>query len=612
MLGSISILIEGGSEENPNHVIISPSIKGKAVFRGQVQGTTDNNVSFYRVPDRLDPTTLSDPFKPGIFNTQKARAVAVLSDINSTIDRISVIDGGNHYLSDPDVFIRFPTISADFNGRLENAYARAYLNNSQSVVDINITVAGDGYVTVPEVQIEGGPHFIRLIDSDSNSTGKFYRIVGNSGDQLTLENSFNEDLGAIFTVDAQVEIFEAWTLGELLGYQPTSLSTSEPHDYVYLLKDPSSQNGDVDDFEGFLHDGTSWKRMDSSNGDANQNHQVILPNQSFVIARRSNEEVTLTLSGVALSQRTFIDIPSFGKRQLLSNPYSVDLMLSELIDNKLITEDNQSKFLWLANPDQEIADNIQVLRNGVWSTYWHDGKNRSVSINAFATARAGSGPGASLMQRDISLADGVISHMSNPTNESGEFIEVISPGHGLRSGFTVRITGASGYKTNSKKELVNELGEIVDQNSSALIIESGANGLFEISDVTADSFRLLGKAGDCNFIPDGNARWSTGSRGQGYEHDCQVSFIGGGGSGAKGIAKVDSVNNRIESISITEGGSGYFEPPKVVIHGGGWRKVGAGNAPFNDLLIPAGGGIMVVRNHPSGEAVRFPVRNPFD
>ena len=109
LLGSLSVLIEGGSEANPNHVIISPSVKGKAVFRGQIKGSTDNNVSFYKVPDLLDPTTLANPFKPGIFISQKARAVAVLSDNNFTIDRISMIDGGSNYLSAPDVFVRFPT-----------------------------------------------------------------------------------------------------------------------------------------------------------------------------------------------------------------------------------------------------------------------------------------------------------------------------------------------------------------------------------------------------------------------------------------------------------------------------------------------------------------------
>ncbi len=610
LLGSVSILIEGGSEENPNHVIISPSLKGKSVFRGQVKGGVDNNISFYKVPDLLDPTRLSNPFKPGIFITQKARAIAVLSENNSTVDRVTLIEGGNNYLSVPNVSIRFPTFSNGFNGRLENAYARANLNGSQSVVDINVTVPGNGYTTVPKVEIEGGPHFISLIDTDSNLTGKFYRIVGNSGNQLTVENPFNENLPTIFLPDAEVEIFEAWTLGELLGYQSTSLSMTKPYDYLYLLDIPSSQIGNVDDFVGFKHDGTSWKRVDSPSVRAD--HQVILPNQSFVVARRTATPINLVLSGTALTTRTFIDIPQSGKRVMLSNPYSVDLMLSDLVDTEYITDNNQSSFLWLADRDQERADNVKVLKNGVWSTYWHDGKNRTIRKNAFATARAGSGPGASLMQRDISLSEGVITNMTNPTYESGQFIEVFSTAHGLRNGFTVRISGAKGYKTNSQKQLVDELGQVVDLNSSALVIESGANGLFEIRDVTLHSFKLTGKAGDCKFIPNGQAKWTTGSQGEGYQYNCAVSFIGGGGSGATGIAKVDPVNGRISSVSITERGSGYIESPEVVIHGGGWRKVGAGNSPFTDLLIPAGSGIMVVRNNPSGAAVRFPVRNPFE
>ena len=614
LLGSVSILLQGGSESAPNHSIISPSLKGKSVFRGQVEGALDNNISFYRIPDLLDPTVLSKPFKPGIFSTQKARAVAVLSDNNFTIDRLDLIDGGNNYLEPPDVFIRFPTFTQGYNGIMQNAYARSQTVNSL-VTGIILTDAGNGYSKTPTVKIEGGPHFISLVDSDSNYTGKFYRISGNSGDQVTIENPLNDSLQVIFSPDSEIEIFEAWTLGELLGYESTSLNYIDPitgavtYDYLYLLTHPFSQNGNVGDFEGFFHDQTSWKRLDSPSVDAS--HQVILPNQSFVIARRSSDTLNLVLSGVALSQKTFIDVPSTGKRLMLSNPYSVDLMLSDLIDSNFITENNQTSFFWLANPNQENADNVKVLKDGVWSTYWHDGKNRLVTENAYATARPGSGPGASLMQRDISLSEGLISGMSNPTYASGEFVEVISPSHGLREGFIVKITGAVGYKTNDLKQLINDQGEVVEQNSSALVIESGANGFFTVVDVTLNSFKLDGKAGDCNFIPNGEATWSTGSTGNGYEYDCAVSFVGGGGSGAKGVANVNLSTRKIDSISITERGSGYVEAPKVIIHEGGWRKLGAGNTPFSDVLIPAASGFMIVRNHPTGGAVRLPVRNPF-
>ena len=162
---------------------------------------------------------------------------------------------------------------------MQNAYARSQTVNSL-VTGIILTDAGNGYSKTPTVKIEGGPHFISLVDSDSNYTGKFYRISGNSGDQVTIENPLNDSLQDIFSPDSEIEIFEAWTLGELLGYESTSLNYIDPitgavtYDDLYILTPPSSQNGNVGDFEGFFHDQTSWKRLDSSSVDAS--HQVIL------------------------------------------------------------------------------------------------------------------------------------------------------------------------------------------------------------------------------------------------------------------------------------------------------------------------------------------------
>ena len=614
-LGSVSIVIKGGSSSAPYHSIISPALKGKAVFRGQVESVVDNNLSFYTVPDLLDPTTLSKPFKEGLFTSQKARVRAVLSDSNASIDRVEVVDPGAGYAKIPNVFIHFPSLIQGSSGDAKSAFAIALTANSM-ISSVSLTDSGMGYSSIPKVEIEGGPHFLRVVDLDSNHTGRFYRISSNSANQLTVENLFNEDLTAVFPADSEVEIFEAWTLGELFGYESTSFNDIDSstgnieYDHVYLLSPSNSQNGTESDFEGFYHDGGSWKRLNSPSVDAN--HQVISPNQSLVVARRSSSDLNLLLSGTALAKSTYISVPNFSKRVMLSNPYGVDLMLSDLIDTTFITEDNSTSFMWLANPEQEKADNVKVLHDGVWSTFWHDGKNKSISAKATATPRAGSGAGASLMQRDISFSEGLIIAMTNPSYASGDNVLVTSPNHRLREGFVVKIIQARGYKTNDLKELVDDLGNVVDNNSSALIIESGANGYYTVKDVTTDSFVLDGKSGDCNFINDGSAMWITGTSGSGYEHDCSVSFIGGGGSGASGIARVDSNTGQVISISITSAGSGYIEEPDVVIHSGGWRKLGAGNSPFSDLLIPAGGGIMIVRNHPNGQPVRFPVRNPFD
>ena len=616
-LGSVSILIKGGSVNAPHHSIISPSLKGKAVFRGQIESVLDNNLSFYTVPDLLDPTTLSKPFTRGLFTSQKARAVAILNENNTTIDRIDIdpLNGGAGYTKAPNVFVHFPSLTQGFSGSVKSAFAKA-ITSGGSVSSIQLTEPGIGYQSTPKVEIEGGPHYIRVVDLESNHTGRFYRISSNSPDQLSLDNPFNETLSDVFATDSEVEVFEAWTLAELFGYDNTSFneinasSGNLQFDHVYLLSPPNIQNGSDSDFEGFFHDGDSWKRLDSPSVDAS--HQVIAPNQSIVIARRSPTDLNLILSGTALSQSTYINIPAFSKRVMQSNPYGVGFMLSDIIDSAFITEDNSTSFMWLANSEQEKADNVKVLNDGVWSTFWHDGKNKSISLKATASSRAGSGAGGSIMQRDISFSSGSITAMTNPTYASGDHVIVTSTNHRLREGFVVKIIGASGYKTNDLKELVNDVGNVVDSNSSALIIESGANGYFAIKNVTTNSFMLDGKSGDCNFINDGQARWITGTGGNGYEHDCAVSIIGGGGSGASGIAKVDKNTGQVTSITITNAGSGYIEAPDVVIHSGGWRKLGAGNSPFSDFLIPAGGGIMIVRNHPYGQPVRFPVRNPFE
>ena len=220
---------------------------------------------------------------------------------------------------------------------------------------------------IPEIEIEGGTHFVRIIDEDSNHSGKFYRVLSNSGVSLTVENKLNENIPDIFAPDSEVEIFESWTLGELFGYSSTSLQDVNQSnglvtgDYLYLLSESSQQSGTLTDFEGFFHDQTSWKRLDNSA--QNSNHVVVYPNQSIVIARRSPSDLNLILNGTALTESTFIDIPLSGKRLLLSNPYAVDLMLSDLVDSQFITDDNQTSFLWFANDNQEIAQKHLVVQD---------------------------------------------------------------------------------------------------------------------------------------------------------------------------------------------------------------------------------------------------------
>ena len=90
-----------------------------------------------------------------------------------------------------------------------------------------------------------------------------------------------------------------------------------------------------------------------------------------------------------------LDFTGVQPHKIVSNPFPTQLNLSDLIGNDMITEDNSSSeensSLWLANPHQEKADNVQILKSSGWSTYWHDGSNLSISEAAKISARAGSG-----------------------------------------------------------------------------------------------------------------------------------------------------------------------------------------------------------------------------
>ena len=606
-VGSLSIYLPDATPTSPHYTIASYGFKGEVVFRGQVESTSGDNLIFSRIPDLLDPSNLSWPFKDGMLSTQKARASAVYNS-DGSIGSISVEYGGSGYVIEPDVSISIPS---DFNSSTgyEQAYATAKISSgvvSEIIIDGNYS--GKGYGENTEIEVEGGIHFLRCVE-EGNYTGRFYRILSNSGDTLTLENPLNENFGDIFKSNAMVEIFEASTLGSLFGYQSTKLSMGDSSvaDFIYILKPFSEQNGSVFDYRAYYHDGGYWKEVNGTDLDVSD--MVIYPDQSFIVARRSNLNsvngvLELSLSGVVLTQDSYVHIPPTGERILMNNPFGLDTMLSDLIPSQNISMNTSDSRNWLASKNHQDADNVEVLRSGVWTTYWHDGTNLGVTEHASLTARKATGVAGSMTLQDISMAEGIITGMSNP--ESGNII-VTSPSHSLRDGFTVLISDAFGYKTNdeSPKSQVDEDGNIVEFGQG-VEISSGANGYFEITNVTNDTFEILNKSGDCDFF--GTAKWKTGNTGSGYTSDAYVSFVGGGGSGAFGIAKIE--NGSVSSISLIDSGFGYTSAPKAYVHSGGWRQVGAGNAPFNDILIPAGSGILLSRNHPTGEESFLRVNNP--
>jgi hypothetical protein len=606
--GSISIPIKGGGLDSPSYTSLSPSLQGRIVFRGQTESINGSTLNFHLVPDLLDPAnTDKAPFVQDQFIVgRKARVKAFLAnDANLSLDRIEVLDGGSGYSSAPKLFIGLPS-GTERGVDFEPASASAIIDNSGVVTSVSLTNTGMGFDEVPEISVQGGIHFLRLIDANSSISGRFYEIVSNTDRSVTISNLFSEDLSQVFLPNSMVEIFQAWTLGDLFGYDSVDLQSgnSSSADIVYLLKKPSDQLGDAEyDYIGFYHDGTGWKEV---NGDGSLADNVIVtPGHSLVLARRNPGDFDLVLAGNPLVESTLLEIPVGGKKLFVSNPFGVDVMLSDLIDPAYISNDPSLFDKWLAHPDQERADNVSILKDNIWSTYWHDGTNQGVVQRAWATAKAGSGVGASITPLDISQSSGLI---TNLTNDASNII-VTSPDHGLIDGFVVRVYGARGRKTNAFKSQVDVNGDDVP-DGQGLIIDSSANGYHMIEVVDENNFRLLERLGDSDFLNEGTAKWSTGHGGLGYSGDVVIDFVGGGGEGASGVARVQ--DGKVVSITITEPGAGYVEAPEILFSLGGWRKLGGGDTPRKDVIIPSGSGILLERNNSSGLALRIPLLSPFN
>jgi hypothetical protein len=112
---------------------------------------------------------------------------------------------------------------------------------------------------------------------------------------------------------------------------------------------------------------------------------------------------------------------------------------------------------------------------------------------------------------------------------------------------------------------------------------------------------------ESDFEENGLAKWTTGDPGEGYDANVSLSILGGGGQGARAVGIVEG--GRITSISLTYGGLFYTSPPTIVVHPGGWNSLGRGEAPINDLLIPAGSGALLIRKHPNGIKSTLPLRS---
>ena len=341
---------------------------------------------------------------------------------NGSVAVITILSSGTDYQGTPGVEISPP---AEANGSAEQispAFAEADFNASSLTLEgVNLVSSGRGYIEPPEISIEGGPCFLRITDSASTHSGTFFKILSNTDDTLELSNPANIDLSIAVQSGFMVEVFQGWTLGSLLGYEETPLySDSDPElaDWIYILKEPDQQTGAPDeDYTAHFHNGTNWAEV--LNPHQVSSDTTLMPDESFIIVRRHEAETEISISGLANINASAWQMPPFGKKNLVCNPFPSEIMLSDLFDpNLIIMEANETNgHLWLSSPNQDLADNIHVLESGTWTTYWHDGSNLNITTPAEISVRKGSGAGGALTGNDFSFTSGTIEGLSNPAGQ---------------------------------------------------------------------------------------------------------------------------------------------------------------------------------------------------
>ena len=91
--GALSVTLPAGSSSSPSYRVASIGLKGEAVFRGQVKQSTGNDVVFHRVPDLLDPSKSSAPFRQGMLATQKPARPLFWTATNRFLKSTSFLSG---------------------------------------------------------------------------------------------------------------------------------------------------------------------------------------------------------------------------------------------------------------------------------------------------------------------------------------------------------------------------------------------------------------------------------------------------------------------------------------------------------------------------------------
>ena len=620
--GAITKTIADANASVPKYAVVSAGVSADAVYSGQIASVTSNTISFESSSDSSEVTV--NPFVSGVFNSSVRSPILTSALSGAGVGSIPITYAGTGFSTAPEIVIDYPTSGDD------QATATATIS-SGAISGITITNAGSGYDAAPGVTVIGGPYLVKLTESGDDDEGRVFLITDNNATHLTLDTSkltSGESLSDVLQTDYSVEVVRAPTLGSVFGETASDLDlnpsstngSTSGADFVYLYNGfqyvpyaymPSGLGRDAGWYSSYY---MRWGR---------RNHLVIYPDEGFIVAKRTSGTLTLDFDGGVSSSDQKMQLPVTSGAVVMNNPYGTDMLLGELIPSE--TFGTSSVEFRPGSSDTDVnADQLFFLDNAVWSQfYYKSGVNDGITKTATATAKAGTASSNGLADADVSLANGTISNLQSCTASGGLSVDHNDSNHTLVTlsgtapevGFDITFQGIFGNKLNDNGDKELDVNGTEVSNGSGIKIFSGLIGTHQIVARPSDSTIVVRKRRDVNFVSTGPRTWSTGQGGTGYNGTAKAYFMGGGNT-TMAVADATVSGGSVTGFSFTgtgnTRGAGYQYAPQVIISGGGWRKVSAGDAIQDGEILEATEGIVIIRKNPSGILTYFKPKNPFN
>lgn len=208
-----------------------------------------------------------------------------------------------------------------------------------------------------------GPHYVEIMSVNGSTTapsvGTTYRVSDTNGTSKTVVLTTNLPAGLVAPVGFRVVKY--WTLSSLFGATNTAGlqgGNAVTADQVQLW---SGSSYDSYYYQTAGIGGTGWRKVGDQTTDASGT--VVRPDQSIIIKRGQNQNLSLTIIGEVKTGQTTVNVsPGFN---FVPNPYSVAMTLASC---GIHTGNNTTG---LAGGNIATADHLLVWNGTGYDTYYY-------------------------------------------------------------------------------------------------------------------------------------------------------------------------------------------------------------------------------------------------